>query len=129
MKKTLATAFFGYIITVSTPTFADSDDAAIQISKPNDGQMTCEQITSEISSMDAVIEESKSSQSSSSIAGIGTSIAGHFAGWAGGGIGAAVATTGANAVIGKNKQTAEERMKAAEQRRTMLMGIYAGKGC
>lgn len=104
-------------------------DEVIQVTKPGDGQMTCEQINAEISEMDTVINTSSSSKSSSQLAGIGASIAGHFAGLAGGGIGAAVATNGANAVIGKNTQTAEERMKAADQRRTMLMGIHAGKGC
>lgn len=104
-------------------------DEVIQITKPGDGQMTCEQINAEISEMDAIINTSNSSKSSSQLAGIGASIAGHFAGLAGGGIGAAVATNGATAVIGQNKQSAEERMQAADQRRTMLMGVHAGKGC
>jgi hypothetical protein len=117
--------FFAF---TAAPVIAEESDV-IHVTQPGDGKMSCQQITDEISAMETVIETSKSSQSKSDMAGIGASIAGHFAGWAGGGIGAAVATNGANAVIGKNKQSAEERMKAAEQRRTMLMGIYAGKGC
>lgn len=127
MKKVIPLLATGLIL-ASTTLQAESDDS-IQLSKPTDSQMNCEQITTEISEMDAIIEQSDASKSSSQIAGIGASIAGHFAGWAGGGIGAAVATNGANAVIGQNKQNAEERMKAAEQRRTMLIGIHAGKGC
>lgn len=127
MKKAISLFAIGFVL-VSTTLHAEPDDV-IHVTKPGDGQMSCEQITTEISDMDTVINQSNASKSSSEVAGIGASIAGHFAGWAGGGIGAAVATNGANAVIGKNKQSAEERMKAAEQRRTMLLGIHAGKGC
>lgn len=127
MKKVSTITLFWLGIT-SVTLQAETTDI-IQITKPGDGQMSCEQITTEIYSMDAVINQSNSSKSANELAGIGTSVAGHLAGFFGGGVGAVVATGGANSVIGKNKQSAEERMKAAEQRRTMLMGIYAGKGC
>ncbi len=103
--------------------------AVIHVTQPGDGQMTCEEISTEIATMDTVITEAESSKSASNLAGIGASIAGHFAGLAGGGIGAAGATNGANAVVNYNKQSAEERTDAAKQRRTMLMGIHAGKSC
>jgi hypothetical protein len=125
MKRTIIALPLFFLVNTA---FAEAP-AVIHVTQPGDSQMTCEEITTEITSMDTVITEAESSKSASNLAGIGASIAGHFAGLAGGGIGAAVATNGANAVVNNNKQTAEERIDAAKQRRTMLMGIHAGKGC
>lgn len=113
---------------LSMSVFANTD-TIIHVSQPGDSQMNCDEINAEITAMENVMAEAKSSQSASNLAGIGASVAGHFAGLLGGGAGAAVATTGANAVVNNNKQSAEERLKAAEQRRTMLMGMHTGKGC
>jgi hypothetical protein len=117
------------MLCLSGSAFATEAPAIIQVSQPGDSQMNCDEISNEISTMDLVINDAESSKSANELAGIGASVAGHFAGFFGGGVGAAVATNGANAVVSKNKQSAEERKQAAQQRRTMLMGMHTGKGC
>jgi len=119
---------------------ASQQTAMLQVSYPDDAQMDCEAIKTEMTRMETIMAQSNqakanaqtSGQVASTAAGAATNAAlysgalsrvpglGLFANAASG-----LAQAGANQTAAQREQEA----KTAEMRRTSLNGLYVGKGC
>lgn len=101
---------------------------SVQISKPTDGKLTCDEILSEIEEMNILIEEIKKESAKAHIAGAGSGIAGHAVSL--GGLPIVGAVIGhAGGLANMNAAEREELKKDAEMRISALNGIYIGKDC
>ena len=119
---------------------ATAAEPALQVSYPTDGAMTCAQLATEIAAMDGVIGVSTKAvagaQGSGRAAELGTSLAINGALYSGAlgrvpGLGMFANAAGGMAKQGAaaRQKAQEERIRTAETRRAMLMGMHAGKGC
>lgn len=110
--------------------------APIQVNKMGDGQMTCEQIVAETNEMNAILGIAEGEMRNAEKIGLTQGAAINAALYSGG-FGAAgssmpylgAAINAAGAVNNMNKQQAEARAEAAFNRRSVLTGMYAAKGC
>lgn len=117
-------------------TTGGSAGAPIQVNKIGDGQMTCEQIVAETNQMNEILGIAEGEMRNAQMLGLTQDVAINAALYSGGFaaagsslpyLGAAINTAGA--LNNMNKQQAEERAKAAFNRRSVLTGMYAAKGC
>ena len=124
----------------ATSSGAEPETALLQVSNPGDANMTCDELSTEIARMDAVMgadmQAAADAEARGSAAGAGASAAITAAGYSGAlgrvpGLGFA-----ANAAAGHAQSQAqaeaerrEENARRAELRRTSLMGIYQGRDC
>jgi hypothetical protein len=123
-------------LTGCNTTGSGTSTAAIQVNKMGDGNMTCEQIIAETNEMNAILGIAEGDMRSAQMLGMTQSVAisaaVHSGALAGAGssmpyIGSALQM--ASSVNQMNQQQAEERAKAAFNRRSVLTGMYAAKGC
>lgn len=110
--------------------------APIQVNKMGDGNMTCEQIIAETNEMNAILGIAEGEMRNAQVLGLTQDAALHAALYSGG-LGSAgsslpylgSAINVASSLNNMNKQQAEERATAAFNRRSVLTGMYAAKGC
>jgi hypothetical protein len=112
----------------------------IQVSQPNDANLTCEQLFAEIGTMDQILGQAQQNQanaaSSSATAGAVGSAATNaalYSGALGRVPGLGFLAGGAQRLMQQNAEAkaaeAAKLQQDATMRRTMLMGMYTGKGC
>jgi len=117
-------------------TTGSSTTSQIQVNKIGDGQMTCEQIIAETNEMNKILGIAEGEMRNAQMLGLTQDVAINAALYSGGFaaagsslpyLGAALNT--ASAFNNMNKQQAEARAEAAFNRRNVLTGMYAAKGC
>lgn len=136
---TLASAILS---TLATPALAtdpisygsDIDSLkTLQISKPGDLELSCQQLSVEAENMAQVIHTTQDVKNNSDMKSTGVTAAGAIGsfliGSATGGIGLAVGGFLMNQGIEDRKDRADEMQDIAEQRRTLMMGIFNAKEC
>lgn len=110
--------------------------AAIQVNKPGDGSMTCKQIVAETNEMNEILGIAEGEMRNAQMLGLTQGAAVNAALYSGG-LGAAgsslpylgSALNLASSVNNMNKEKAQQRATAAYNRRSVLTGMYAAKGC
>ena len=117
-------------------TTGGSASAPIQVNKIGDGQMTCEQIVAEINEMNEILGIAEGEMRNAQVMGLTQDVAINAAVYSGaaGAAGSALPYVGsaisvAGSLNNMNKQQAEARAEAAFNRRSVLTGMYAAKGC
>jgi hypothetical protein len=124
----------------STSSSAGPETALLQISSPGDADMTCDELSTEIARMDAMMghdmQAAADAEARGSAAGAGASAAITAAGYSGAlgrvpglGFAANAAAGHAQAQAQAEAERREENARRAELRRTGLMGIYQGRDC
>lgn len=110
--------------------------APIQVNKMGDGQMTCEQIVAETNQMNEILGIAEGEMRNAEMLGLTQGVAVNAALYSGGFAAAGssmpylgAAINAAGSVNNMNKQQAEARATAAFNRRSVLTGMYAAKGC
>lgn len=123
-------------LTGCNSTGSSSTPQSIQVNKIGDGQMTCEQIVAETNEMNAILGIAEGEMRNAEMLGLTQDVAVNAALYSG-----AFASAGSSLpylgsalnVAGQlnnmNKQEAEELAEAAYDRRSVLTGMYAAKGC
>ncbi len=113
-----------------------SASAPIQVNKMGDGQMTCEQIIAETNEMNTILGLAEGEMRNAEVLGLTQGAAINAALYSGalGSAGSSLPYLGgainvAGSLNNMNKQKAEERATAAFNRRSVLTGMYAAKGC
>lgn len=105
----------------------------IEIWMAGDDQLDCGGIREEISAMEEMIIRSDEAQQSAENTGTGISIAKAIGGFLIGSIPGAIGVMAAGHVAGQaaegQAEDAEAREDIAEQRRSMMIGMYNAKGC
>lgn len=141
MKTTTRLAAFAvFIISTFAITGCNSTGgsagAPIQVNKIGDGQMTCAQIVAETNEMNAILGIAEGEMRNAQMLGLTQDVAINAALYSGGFAAAGSslpylgsAINAAGAVNNMNKQQAEARAEAAFNRRSVLTGMYAAKGC
>ncbi len=113
-----------------------SATAPIQVNKIGDGQMSCEQIVAEINEMNNILNIAEGEMRSAQVIGLTQDVAINAALYSGAFsaagssmpyIGSAIQMAGS--INQMNREQAEEQAKAAFNRRSVLTGMYAAKGC
>lgn len=112
----------------------------LQVSYPGDAQMDCTALTTEIGRMETIMgisnDQAAKAQGTARAAEIGASVGINAALYSGalgsvpglGMFGNAAAAAAKRAAAAK-EAAAKEQIRTAEMRRSMLMGIHAGKSC
>ena len=115
---------------------ASTGSAPIQVNKPGDGKMTCAQITAEINEMNQILGIAEGEVRNAQVLGLTQGAAINAAVYSGalGAAGSSLPYLGsainvAGSLNNMNKQKAEQRATAAFNRRSVLTGMYAAKGC
>ncbi|MDQ8193018.1 hypothetical protein QEH59_01175 [Coraliomargarita sp. SDUM461004] len=110
--------------------------ATIQVNKMGDGNMTCEQIVIETNQMNEILGIAEGEMRTAQMLGLTQSAAVNAALYSGAlaGAGSSLPYLGsainmAGSLNQMNQQQAEERAEAAFNRRSVLTGMYAAKGC
>jgi hypothetical protein len=112
----------------------------LQVSYPTDGSLTCEQLTTEITRMEEIAgisaQNARNAENQGAIANGATSVAINaalYSGALGAVPGLGLFANAAGAAARRNAESrarAEaERIRIAEQRRSLLSGIYQGRQC
>lgn len=112
----------------------------LQVSYPTDGSMTCEQLTAEVARMDEIAgisaQNAQNAQNQGAMAEGAAGVAVNAALYSGAlgrvpGLGMFANAAGAAARRNAEARAREEaeRIRVAEQRRTLLSGIYQGRQC
>ncbi len=132
----LAALFFALIAFTGCNSTGGTASAPIQVNKMGDGQMTCQQIVAETNEMNAILGLAEGEMRNAQVIGLTQDAALHAALYSGGlgAMGSSMPYVGsafsaASQVNNMNKQQAEERATAAFNRRSVLTGMYAAKGC
>jgi hypothetical protein len=112
----------------------------LQISYPTDGGLSCDGLTTEIARMDSIMgissDAAAQAQGTARATELGVGVATNAALYSGalgrvpglGMFGNAAASVAKSRAAAKEAEAAE-RIRTAENRRAMLMGMYAGKSC
>ncbi len=108
-------------------------DLPFEITRVGDLEMSCEQITGEVSDMEKIVVESNSIQEQSKITGtgisVGKAVGSYLVGSLLGGIGILAAGYVVSEAADDQAENAEELAEAALQRRSFMAGIHKAKGC
>lgn len=128
------------VVALMVGSAAVAGEPLLQTSYPGDAQMDCAALTAEIGRMESIMgisnQQAASAQAGAAAAELGASVGINAALYSGAlgrvpGLGMF-----GNAAAGMAKQraaakeaAAKEQIRTAEMRRSMLMGIYAGKSC
>jgi len=132
----LLTALSAAFFTGCNSTGSSGSTAMIQVNKMGDGNMTCEQIMAETNQMNQILGIAEGEMRNAQVLGMTQSVAitaaAHSGALAGAGsslpyFGSAINMAGS--LNQMNQQKAEERAEAAFNRRSVLTGMYAAKGC
>jgi ABC-type transport system involved in multi-copper enzyme maturation permease subunit len=125
-----------FFVTGCNSTGSSTASAPIQVNKIGDGQMTCAQIAAEINEMNGILGIAEGEMRNAEMLGITQDVAINAALYSGGFAAAGsslpylgAAINAAGAVNNMNRQQAEARAEAAFNRRSVLTGMYAAKGC
>jgi predicted small secreted protein len=117
-------------------TTGGSAGAPIQVNKIGDGQMTCDEIVAEINEMNEILGIAEGEMRNAQVLGLTQDVAINAALYSGaaGAAGSSLPYVGsainvAGSLNNMNKQQAEARAEAAFNRRSVLTGMYAAKGC
>lgn len=110
-----------------------NDQSGFDIIRTGDTELTCNQISTEITSMESVIvkslEEQRDGEMTSTGVGVAKTVGGLLVGSLGGVLGImAAGHLAAEAADDKVEEAAAEE-NAAAQRRSFMIGIYNAKGC
>lgn len=132
----LAALLVSLIAFTGCNTTGGTASSQIQVNKMGDGQMTCEQIVAETNDMNAILGIAEGEMRNAEMLGLTKDVAINAALYSGGFAAAGsslpyfgAAINAAGAVNNMNKQQAEDRAEAAFNRRSVLTGMYAAKGC
>jgi hypothetical protein len=132
----LLVALSAVLLSACNTTGSSGSTAAIQVNKMGDGSMTCEQIVAETNQMNQILGIAEGEMRNAQMLGMTQSAAitaaAHTGALAGAGsampyLGSALSVAGSFDQM--NQQQAEERATAAFNRRSVLTGMYAAKGC
>jgi len=119
---------FVYLVGIMMMVSGCATTQRVEISKPTDGKLTCEEILAEKEEVNDLISEVKEMNAQAHVAGAGTAVAGHAAMFSGvPGLGVALSQASGLSNMGKAER--EQLMRDAESRVNVLNGIYLGKGC
>ena len=133
---TLLAVIFAVVLSGCNSTGSSTSTAQIQVNKMGDGSMTCEQIVAETNQMNAILGiaegEMRNAEMLGMTQGLAITAAAHSGALAGAGsslpyLGSAMQMAGS--VNDMNRQQAEKRAESAFNRRSVLTGMYAAKGC
>lgn len=136
LKQTHLTALAALLVSLVAFTGCNSTggsaSAPIQVNKIGDGNMTCEQIIAETNQMNGILGIAEGEMRNAQVLGLTSGIAVNAAAYSGalgnvGYLGSAISA--ASSLNNMNQQKAEEQAKAAFNRRSVLTGMYAAKGC
>lgn len=130
-------------LTMVTPTTALAQrrgEPQLQVSYPTDGSLTCDQLTTEITRMEEIAgisaQNARNAENQGAIANGATGVAINaalYSGALGSVPGLGLFANAAGAAARRNAEArarAEaERIRIAEQRRSLLSGIYQGRQC
>lgn len=119
---------------------AQTAQAPLQVSYPTDASMTCEQMVFEIANMDQIAgvstQNAQNAQNEGAMADSATSVAvsaALYSGALGRVPGLGMFANAAGAAARRNAEARarqeQERIAVAQQRRTLLSGIYQGRNC
>jgi len=124
------------VLTGCNSTGSSGSAAQIQVNKMGDGNMTCEQIVAETNEMNQILGIAEGEMRNAEMIGLTKDVAINAALYSGGfaAAGSSLPYLGsalnvAGQVNNMNKQQAEARATAAFNRRSVLTGMYAAKGC
>jgi len=133
---TILALFAVAALTGCNTTGSSTSTSQIQVNKMSDGSMTCEQIVAETNEMNAILGIAEGEMRQAETLGLTQDVAINAALYSGAlaGAGSSLPYLGsamqmASGLNQMNKQQAEERAKAAFNRRSVLTGMYAAKGC
>jgi hypothetical protein len=133
---TLLVALSAVLLSACNTTGSSGSTAAIQVNKMGDGSMTCEQIVAETNQMNQILGIAEGEMRNAQMLGLTQGAAINAALYSGAlsGAGSSLPYLGsalnvASSFNDMNQQQAEERAEAAFNRRSVLTGMYAAKGC
>jgi len=124
----------------ATSSSAAPETALLQVSSPGDADMTCDELSTEIARMDAMMgadmQAAADAEARGNAAATGADVAVNAALYSGAlgrvpGLGMAANAAGghARAQAQAEAERREENARRAELRRTSLMGVYQGRDC
>jgi hypothetical protein len=140
-NRAAMSACLALAVTLSGPAQAQRrGEPQLQVSYPTDGSLTCEQLTIEITRMEEIAgisaQNARNAENQGAIANGATSVAINaalYSGALGAVPGLGLFANAAGAAARRNAEArarAEaERIRIAEQRRSLLSGIYQGRQC
>lgn len=141
ITRVAATACLALAMTLPAQAQAQQrGEPRLQVSYPTDGAMTCEQLTAEVARMDEIAgisaRNAQNAQNQGAMADGAAGVAVNAALYSGAlgrvpGLGMFANAAGAAARRNAEARAREEaeRIRVAEQRRTLLSGIYQGRQC
>lgn len=141
VHRAALSACLALAVTLSGPAQAQRrGEPQLQVSYPTDGSLTCEQLTTEITRMEEIAgisaQNARNAENQGAIANGATSVAVNaalYSGALGAVPGLGLFANAAGAAARRNAEArarAEaERIRIAEQRRSLLSGIYQGRQC
>lgn len=113
------------LVTVSFLASCAGGSDKIAATKPTDRTMNCQEVNQELAEMDKIIEEN----TLSTARGVGEGVAAAGAGYAGAFAGVPLLGQVPSLVSGSNQDSMRRMKEQAEERRSVLTGIAAGKNC
>lgn len=132
MKRLLIAQICMMLLLSGTQAGAAGNDLA-QISQAGDMEMSCHDISREVSKMESVIGAAEQTLNSSNAAGTGIKVAKTVGSYLVGSLGGALGIMAAGYIVGEaTDDKAEDAIAAretAEQRRSFMSGVYNAKGC
>ena len=126
----------GLCASVALPTTsyaADSTNAVLAINQPDDIDLSCEEISQEVSNMQTLINEALDAQDNGNMTKRGMGVVETVGTYAVGTLGGAIGIMAAGFIVSQaangRVEDAENIIDAAGQRRSFMAGIYNVKGC
>lgn len=137
MKRSLALSCAAFALTLLFPLSGHATTSlpgsALQVSQSGDVEKSCGALSQEAMVMRDIIYATEDIKGQSKMQSHGITAAGavgsFLVGTVTGGIGLAAAGFLLDYNVGEKKEDADEIQDIAEQRRTLMMGIYNAKGC
>lgn len=141
VHRAAMSTFLALAVTLAGPAQAQRrGEPQLQVSYPTDGSLTCDQLTAEITRMEEIAgisaQNARNAENQGAMANGATSVAVNaalYSGALGAVPGLGLFANAAGAAARRNAEArarAEaERIRIAEQRRSLLSGIYQGRQC
>ncbi|MGV8929300.1 MAG: hypothetical protein ACOH1E_06080 [Brevundimonas sp.] len=138
--RMIATACLALALTTPAQAQSRRAEPQLQVSYPTDGSLTCDQLTAEVARMDEIAgisaENAQNAENQGAMADGATGVAINaalYSGALGRVPGLGMFANAAGAAARRNAEararTEAERVRVAQQRRTLLSGIYQGRQC
>ncbi len=120
------------MLSITVPANAMDGDA-LQISRQSDLQMSCSEISHEVSAMEDLIHAARIDQEKSAMTSTGVTAAKTVASYLVGSLGGAIGIMAAGYIVGEaTEERGEDAFKLeeiAQQRRSFMTGIYNARSC